>query len=221
MLAFERLAEEKIRNAIAAGEFDRLPGKGKRLHFDEPIGLHPEDRMAHTVLKNGGYLPEHLEWRKELENCLTELEHFHEHCRQRLGKILTRLITLSHERQSTQKPDSWLRRIMALAGKREQNSTLERGKEASAGGLITRPIQALRQTYRDERQQLFKRLSELVNCTDEAAQQVQQALVEREIRDRRPLVFLLGNTYFAGAEILAQFERAFPVAPWENRHNYF
>jgi len=72
MLAFERLAEEKIRDAIAAGEFDRLPGKGKPLHFDELIGLRPEDRMAHTVLKNSGFLPEHLEWRKELETCLTE-----------------------------------------------------------------------------------------------------------------------------------------------------
>jgi len=108
---------------------------------------------------------------------------------------------------------------MALSGKREQNSTLERGKEASAGGLITRPIQALRQTYRDERKQLRHRLSEFANRADEAAQQVQQALVEKEIRDRRPLVFLLGNTYVAGAEILAQFDREFPVTPWENRHD--
>ncbi len=216
MLAFERLAEEKIRNAIAAGEFDHLPGKGKPLRFDEPFGLRPEDRMTYTVLKNSGFLPEHLEWRKELENCLTELKHFHEHCRQRLDRNLTRLTTLSHERHSAQKPNSWLRAIMALSGKREQNSKFERGKEAD---LIIRQIQALRQIYRDERKQLRYRLSELANRADAAVQQVQQALVEKEIRDRRPLVFLLGNTYVAGAEILAQFDREFPEAPWENRHD--
>jgi hypothetical protein len=221
MFAFERLAEEKIRNAIAAGEFDHLPGKGKPLRFDEPFGLRPEDRMAHTVLKNSGFLPEHLEWRKELENCLTELKHFHEHCRQRLGKILTRLTILSHERQGTQKPNSWLQRIIKLTGKREPNSILERGKEASADDLITRQIQMLRQTYRDERKQLRHRLSELANRADEAAQQVQQALVEKEIRDRRPLMFLLGNICVAGTEIFVRFDREFPEAPWENEYEQF
>jgi hypothetical protein len=88
MLAFERLAEEKIREAIAAGEFDRLPGKGKPLILDEPIGLRAEDRMAFFVLKNSGFLPEYLLYRKEVETCLSELERFFEHCRQRLGKIL-------------------------------------------------------------------------------------------------------------------------------------
>jgi len=64
MLAFERLAEEKIRAAIAAGEFANLPGKGKPLDLAEPPGVRPEDRLGYLVLKNGGFLPEYLQWRK-------------------------------------------------------------------------------------------------------------------------------------------------------------
>lgn len=61
MLACERLAEEKIRDAIAAGEFDNLPGKGKPLDLGEPPGMRPEDRLGYLVLKNGRFLPEYLQ----------------------------------------------------------------------------------------------------------------------------------------------------------------
>jgi len=33
-MAFEKIAEEKIQEAIATGEFDDLPGKGKPLDLD-------------------------------------------------------------------------------------------------------------------------------------------------------------------------------------------
>ncbi|MDZ7360077.1 MAG: DUF1992 domain-containing protein [candidate division KSB1 bacterium] len=227
MLAFERLAEEKIRDAIAAGEFDRLPGKGKPLIFDEPIGLRAEDRMAYLVLKNSGFLPDCLLWRKELEMCLSELERFFEHCRQRLGNLLNHLQTLHDETIRTsnepapEKRCAWLWPITTLLRRGEQNSARRRGKEVSANGSMARERQALRRTYEGERRDLRSRLSELAHRADGAAQQLHQALVEKEIRDHRPVVILLGSPYVSSAEILLQFDREFPVSPRQKFYEKF
>ncbi|GEM_PF-520555 len=227
MLAFERLAEEKIRNAIAAGEFDRLPGKGKPLIFDDPIGLRAEDRMAYLVLKNSGFLPEYLLYRKELETCLSELERFFEHCRQRLGKILNHLQALQDEtiRSSNEfaqeKRGVWLLQLITPLKKGEQNSALRRGKEVGVIGSISREMRAMRRTYESERRDLRRRLSELAHRADGAAQQLHQALVEKEIRDHRPVVILLGRPYVSSAEFLLQFDRAFPISPRQKFYEKF
>ena len=227
MLAFERLAEEKIRNAVAAGEFDHLPGKGKPLIFDEPIGLRAEDRMAYLVLKNSGFLPEYLLYRKELETCLGELERLFEHCRQRLGKILNHLQALQDEtirisnEFAPEKRGVWLRQIITPLRKGEQNSALRRGKEVSTNGSTSREMHALRRTYDGERRDLRSRLSELAHRADGAAQQLHQALVEKEIRDHRPLVILLGRPYVSSEEILLQFDREFPIAPQQKFYEKF
>jgi hypothetical protein len=221
MLAFERIAEEKIREAIAAGAFDHLPGKGKPLAGDEPTGLRPEDRLAYLILKNGGFLPEFLRWRKELETCTAELQACHQHCRERLGRVLTHWRALQNalatapQAPAPPKSLTWLRELFSTPKKREQIPASERGKEVSAIGSITRQIRALRQLYNDERRWLRRRLSESADRAEAAAQQLQQALVEREIRERRPVVTLLGMPFFSGAEILSQFDREFPPAPWE------
>ncbi|MCL5966182.1 MAG: DUF1992 domain-containing protein [Deltaproteobacteria bacterium] len=60
------LAEEKIREAMARGEFDNLPGAGKPLVLDDD-SMVPEDlRVASWVLKNAGCIPPELELRKEI-----------------------------------------------------------------------------------------------------------------------------------------------------------
>jgi len=51
------LAERKIEEAIARGEFDDLPGQGRPLALDDDA-LIPEDlRVAYRILKNAGYVP--------------------------------------------------------------------------------------------------------------------------------------------------------------------
>ena len=57
MLAFEAIAEQRISEALARGEFESLPGAGQPLDLeDDP--LVPEDlRMAYRILKNAGYVP--------------------------------------------------------------------------------------------------------------------------------------------------------------------
>lgn len=55
------IAERKIEDAIANGEFENLPGMGKPLEIEDLSHLPPDMRMAYTILKNSGYtgaLPE-------------------------------------------------------------------------------------------------------------------------------------------------------------------
>jgi len=51
------LAERRIEEALARGEFDDLPGAGRPLELDDdplvPEGL----RVAYRILKNAGYVP--------------------------------------------------------------------------------------------------------------------------------------------------------------------
>ncbi len=61
------IAERKIREAMARGEFDDLPGRGKPLEMEEDVaGIPAELRMAYKILKNAGCLPPELELRKEI-----------------------------------------------------------------------------------------------------------------------------------------------------------
>ncbi|MGG3455289.1 DnaJ family domain-containing protein [Paenibacillus rhizolycopersici] len=60
------LAEQKIAEAMARGEFDDLPGKGKPLKVEDLSGV-PEDlRMAYKLMKNAGYVPEEIQLQQEM-----------------------------------------------------------------------------------------------------------------------------------------------------------
>lgn len=67
MQIFAKIAEERIREAIAAGEFDDLPGSGKPLQLDDYSAVRQEDRLMVKILQNSGYLPPVLHYRKQLE----------------------------------------------------------------------------------------------------------------------------------------------------------
>lgn len=60
------IAEDKIREAIRDGVFDRLPGAGKPLVLDDDSSV-PEDlRASYRLLKNAGVLPEEMQLRKDM-----------------------------------------------------------------------------------------------------------------------------------------------------------
>jgi len=62
----EKIAEARIREAMARGDFDDLPGKGKPLQLED-LSEVPEDlRVGYLVLKNAGVLPEEMQLRKEM-----------------------------------------------------------------------------------------------------------------------------------------------------------
>jgi len=61
------IAERKIRESLARGELDDLPGKGKPLAMDEDLSGVPEElRMAYKILRNAGFVPPEVELRKEI-----------------------------------------------------------------------------------------------------------------------------------------------------------
>ena len=62
----DKIAEERIREAIERGDFDDLPGKGRPLDLEDDSHLPPDLRMAYKILKNADCLPPELELRKEI-----------------------------------------------------------------------------------------------------------------------------------------------------------
>jgi hypothetical protein len=65
----ERLAEERIRDAIQRGEFDNLPGRGKPLDLEDDRHIPDDLRLAYKVLKNAACLPPELELKKEIRKA--------------------------------------------------------------------------------------------------------------------------------------------------------
>ena len=60
------LAEQRIAEAIANGELDELPGKGRPLELDDDA-LVPEDlRLAYRILKNAGFVPPEVQTLNEI-----------------------------------------------------------------------------------------------------------------------------------------------------------
>jgi hypothetical protein len=62
----EKLAEARIRDAMARGDFDNLAGRGQPLRLED-LSKVPEDlRAGYILLKNAGVLPEEMQLRKEM-----------------------------------------------------------------------------------------------------------------------------------------------------------
>ena len=77
MTAFDALAEQRIREAQEAGEFDDLPGAGAPLALDDDALVPEELRAAYRLLKNAGFVPPELEAHCEirrLEQLLRTVE---------------------------------------------------------------------------------------------------------------------------------------------------
>ncbi len=65
-MAFEKIAERKIREAMKDGQFDRLPSAGRPIDLEEYFKL-PEDlRMAYSILRSANCLPEEVELLNEI-----------------------------------------------------------------------------------------------------------------------------------------------------------
>ncbi len=77
------IAEKEIREAINAGQFDDLPGKGKPLDLDTDFAKNRGTAIPYTILKNAGYLPMPLLIRKEIEERQHQARSCLRQCRRR------------------------------------------------------------------------------------------------------------------------------------------
>ncbi len=67
MNRLESLAEKALREAIEAGEFDNLPGKGQPVDLSENPFEDPDLRVVHKLLRNAGFAPAWIEERKDID----------------------------------------------------------------------------------------------------------------------------------------------------------
>lgn len=68
-----RWVEERIQKAIEAGQFENLPGKGKRIEWDENPFAPPEWQLAFHLLRSNGFTLPWIETRRELLAEIAEL----------------------------------------------------------------------------------------------------------------------------------------------------
>lgn len=66
-MSIEKFIEDQIQKAMAEGEFDNLPGKGKPIDLDGYFQAPEHLRICYSILKNGQFIPEEVRMLKEIE----------------------------------------------------------------------------------------------------------------------------------------------------------
>ena len=59
-MSFEKAVEAIIQEAMQRGDFDNLRGKGQPLDLSAYFDTPEDVRMAYSILKNAGVLPEEI-----------------------------------------------------------------------------------------------------------------------------------------------------------------
>ena len=116
MKHWESLIDQKIREAMAKGEFDDLPGKGKPVDTSENPFEDPEMRLAHRMLRNAGFAPSWIEERRDIDSEL-------EIARNKLSRVWT---VVQNARGTDHERGARARWEKALTSFREQAAELNR-----------------------------------------------------------------------------------------------
>lgn len=66
LTGFEKIVEERIRDAQQRGEFENLSGAGKPLVLENDSLVPEEIRLAYKILKNADCLPPEIELKKQI-----------------------------------------------------------------------------------------------------------------------------------------------------------
>ena len=89
---FDKLVEQKIREAQRAGEFDDLEGAGRPVNLEAYFATPEELRAGYAVLKNAGVLPEEAQLRREMNELKERLDSREDpQERERLARELSQL----------------------------------------------------------------------------------------------------------------------------------
>ena len=72
-MGFDKLADRRIREAMSEGKFDRLPRRGA-LDLEDYFKVPADRRMAYSILKSAGFVPEEVELLRELHRLRREIE---------------------------------------------------------------------------------------------------------------------------------------------------
>lgn len=72
-MSLEKIIEEKLREAVEAGQFDNLAGCGQPLDLTAYFATPAAVRLGYSVLKSAGCVPEEVELRREIAALQTRL----------------------------------------------------------------------------------------------------------------------------------------------------
>ena len=64
---FDKIVEERIKNAQKKGDFNNLPGSGKPLDLDDNSCVAEDLRLAYKILKNADFTPPEIEIKNEIK----------------------------------------------------------------------------------------------------------------------------------------------------------
>jgi len=103
-MAFDRIAENRIREAIAEGKFENLSRSGQPLDLEEYFGTPEDVRMAFSILKSANCAPAEVELLHEIARVKQALaqtgnEAEKETLQQRLADRQTELAILLERRK--------------------------------------------------------------------------------------------------------------------------
>jgi hypothetical protein len=72
-MSIEKFVEDQIRKAMAEGEFDNLPGKGKPIDLEGYFQTPEHLRICYSILRNGSFVPEEIQMLKDIEALREQL----------------------------------------------------------------------------------------------------------------------------------------------------
>ncbi|MGE5244016.1 MAG: DUF1992 domain-containing protein [Betaproteobacteria bacterium] len=75
---FDRIVDRKIREAMAEGAFDDLEGHGRPIDLEDYFATPEHLRMAHSILKSAGCLPEEIELLNEIASLERQMASTHD-----------------------------------------------------------------------------------------------------------------------------------------------
>lgn len=109
---FEKIVEERIRQAQKKGEFDALPGSGVPLELEDLSGVAEDLRLAYKILKNADCKPPELEIKEEIrqtEQLLAGMEDTRERYRmiKKINFLIMKLNTMCSSRIEFEVPQQY------------------------------------------------------------------------------------------------------------------
>jgi hypothetical protein len=123
---FEKIVEERIRQAQKKGEFDALPGSGAPLALEDLSGVAEDLRLAYKILKNADCKPPELEIKEEIrqtEQLLAGMADIRERYRmiKKINFLIMKLNTLRSTRIEFEVPQQYEEKLFErVAADREQ-----------------------------------------------------------------------------------------------------
>lgn len=121
LTGFEKIIEERIRQAQKKGELDNLPGSGKPLKFDDDCYIMEELRLAYKILKNADCIPPEIELKKEInqmEDLLSKMADTAEKYRtiKKLNFLIMKLNSLRNTSITHEIPQRYMSDVLERIG---------------------------------------------------------------------------------------------------------